>query len=742
MLFNVNDSIIPKINHNYRKVVIGMDGSLIGNLAGAWYFLLFQVFGCVLSFNILKKEPGTARLLLGSVFGSLLAGWMPALFSMVMGFNKASHIAALLVTASVIAVFCFASRNRLKNQENISSNVKSKAGNAGRVKKDIKQVINEYGYLLIVLPVFIFFTLMLFSHTIPYDQYGNIHAGQATNGDMNMHLAFISSIAEQGKFPPEYSLLPGTKLSYPFLCETNSSSIYLWGSSLRFAYMFPMFFAVLQVMYGVLVLAKEMLRSRVKAVIAWFFFFFNGGFGIWYFVDGIRADKFVFSRIFTEFYHTPTNFSDENLRWSNIIVDMLLPQRATLFGWAVLLPALYILYRAISLKDRKHFIVAAVMAGGLPLIHTHSFLAMAFVCAMWLVCSASSFKYNINKKGINRVSTWLFAGFLLLMCSLDIARLETETEENVYFVIALAGIACIGIICLYMAFKGLKNSETRGTVINWAILLGIVLVLALPQLFNWTFQQAQGEQFTRGYFNWANQDDLYVFFYIKNIGIVLILAVMALFFSKIINYFIILPVFAIWFVAELIVFQPNVYDNNKLLYIAYLFMCMGAASYLADAVKMARSRAAGAVLSCTVLFLGSISAILTMYREYISDYQLYSKDSIAMCRYIEENTEPEDIILTDTRYNNEVAALTGRNIVCGSGTFLYFHGLQYYGQEAAVSEMFQNPWNTELFSQYNVKYIYVSNSERNNYNITSDDIFLENAELVHQEGDVCLYRCK
>ena len=137
------------------------------------------------------------------------------------------------------------------------------------------------------------------------------------------------------------------------------------------------------------------------------------------------------------------------------------------------------------------------MAGGLPLIHTHSFLAMAFICAMWLICSASSLKDStvIGKKGINRISTWLFAGFLLLMCSLDIARLQTETEENIYFVIALAGIACIGIICMYLAFKGLKNSEMRGTVINWAILLGIVLVLALPQLFNWTFQQAQGEQF-------------------------------------------------------------------------------------------------------------------------------------------------------------------------------------------------------------------------------------------------------
>lgn len=721
-----------------------MDGSLFGNLAGAGYFLVFQVFGCILSFNILKKEPEIARLLFGSVSGSLLAGWMPVLFSMLMGFNKASHITALAVSFIAIAVFCFICHNKQKEQKT-TGNAVINAGNTGSgTRKDIKWYINKYAYLLVVLPVFIFFAMLVFSHTIPYDQDGNIHAGQCTNGDMNMHLAFISSIAVQGKFPPEYSLLPGTKLSYPFLCETNSSSIYLWGSSLRFAYMFPMFFAILQVMYGVLLLAKEMLKSKAKALIAWFFFFFNGGFGIWYFIDGIREDKSVFSRIFTEFYQTPTNFTDENLRWSNIIVDMLLPQRATLFGWAVLVPSLYLLYRAISLKDRKYFIVTAVMAGGMPLIHTHSFLAMAFVCAMWLICSVSSLKdsINIRKKGINRIATWIFAGFMVLMCSLDIARLKTEVQESVYFMIALAGIACIGIICLFLVFKGLKNEKTRDIVLDWGILLGTVLILAIPQLFNWTFQQAQGEQFTRGYFNWANLDDLYIFFYIKNIGIVLILAVMALFFSKKMDYFITLPVFAIWFVAELIVFQPNVYDNNKLLYIAYLFMCIGAAGYLADIVRMQKSRAAGAVLLCMVLFLGSISAILTMRREYVSDYQLYGRDNIAMCRYIEENAEPEDVILTDTRYNNEVAALSGRNIVCGSSTFLYFHGLQYYDQEAAVHEMFQNPWNTELFDKYNVKYIYISNSERNNFNITSDDIFLENAELVHQEGDVCLYRRK
>lgn len=153
-----------------------------------------------------------------------------------------------------------------------------------------------------------------------------------------------------------------------------------------------------------------MLKSKVKAVVAWLFFFFNGGFGILYFIDGVREDKSIFLRIFTEFYQTPTNFTDKNIRWSNIIVDMLLPQRATLFGWAILIPSLYILYRAVLLKNRKYFIVTAVMAGALPLIHTHSFLAMAFVCAMWLICSASSLKNNTDIEEKEQIK--LLFGFL------------------------------------------------------------------------------------------------------------------------------------------------------------------------------------------------------------------------------------------------------------------------------------------------------------------------------------------
>lgn len=489
-----------------------------------------------------------------------------------------------------------------------------------------------------------------------------------------------------------------------------------------------------------MLLAKEVLKSSGKAMIAWVFFFFNGGLGIYYFVKGVTKDTTVFTRIFTEFYQTPTNFMDGNIRWSNIIVDMLLPQRATLFGWAVLIPALYVLYRAIFLKERSYFAIAAIMAGCLPMIHTHSFLAMGLVCAMWLIYSMRTELNAGWKTKESHIELWVLFGFFLLMCSLDMARRAMEVPKNVFLGIGLAGILAVGVVCIIFVVRGFRNQDSRHMVINWGILLGIVLLLAGPQLITWTFQQAQGEQFVRGFFNWANLNDTYLGFYFKNIGIVWVLSIVALIFTRSRNYFIVSPSFFIWFVAELIVFQPNVYDNNKILYIGYLFLCLLTADYLVEIVKKFSRKALRAAVVSAVLVLSSVSAVLTMGREYVSDYQLYSADGLAMCRYIEGHTEPTDVILTDTRYNNEVVSLTGRNIVCGSPSFLYYHGLDYQTQEADVANMYQNPQDQELYDKYHVKYVYLSNSERYNYSVTSEEGFLQYFEVVHREGDVVLYR--
>ena len=57
----------------------------------------------------------------------------------------------------------------------------------------------------------------------------------------------------------------------------------------------------------------------------------GSGFGFVYFLK----DAATFKGIFTGFYTTPTNYTTKNIVWVNPIVDLLIPQRATLFGWAV-----------------------------------------------------------------------------------------------------------------------------------------------------------------------------------------------------------------------------------------------------------------------------------------------------------------------------------------------------------------------------------------------------------------------
>lgn len=83
--------------------------------------------------------------------------------------------------------------------------------------------------------------------------------------------------------------------------------------------------------------------------------------------------------------------------------------------------------------------------------------------------------------------------------------------------------------------------------------------------------------------------------------------------------------------------------------------------------------------------------MLTIGRESIAGYCLYGDSQLKAAEYIYENTEPEDTVLTDMRHNNEIAALTGRNIVCGSTSYVYFHGLDYTERETDMQSMFSAP---------------------------------------------------
>lgn len=192
-----------------------------------------------------------------------------------------------------------------------------------------------------------------------------------------MHLAFITSMKDMS-FPPTYNLLAGTALSYPYLTDSLSTTFYMLGMPLNLALVVPGTLLMALTYAGYMLLAQQILGERHKAVaVAALLFFFNGGLGFLYDFDLAFTDQFArVKEIFTGYYKTPANQPDLNLRFSNVIADLMIPQRALMGGWAMGIPALYLLISSSREKSMRQTVLLALWAGALPLVHTHTFLAL------------------------------------------------------------------------------------------------------------------------------------------------------------------------------------------------------------------------------------------------------------------------------------------------------------------------------------------------------------------------------
>lgn len=701
-----------------------MDGTFFGTAAALCYMAVFIGGGMWLGGRVFPQEKRYARLWLGGVLGLVTLQWLPVLFSFLFAFTLLSHLCALAVFVIAAGLLAWRAKPQRAEKESLT-------------------------FLWLALPVFLFFAFTLFTHTLP-EQNGALYAGQSTYGDMNMHLGFITSLAVQKTFPPFYSILPYQPLGYPFLCDSVSASLLTLGAGLRVAYMAPMLVAGGLFFGGVYFFLEGWLKDKQKSILAWVLFVLNGGLGFIYFMDSLRGNPENFTRIFSAFYETPTNYIDGNVRWVNIICDMLIPQRATLFGYTALLACLYLLYRAVFENKKTNFLFAGVLGGALPLIHTHSFLALGLISAGWLLIQAGRRTAAGLAPGVYRRFVYYSCLiFLSLGGALTLYFLLNNMGDQAMLAALLAGLCAYLAPLLYaLSWQVSQREERKQLLSTWGIYLLVALALALPQLISFTFAQSGGGNFLRLFFNWDNQTralsqsntvyaDIYPWYYIKAIGVVALFLIPALLGSGRRMRHIAAPALLVWFIAELVAFQPNTYDNNKLLYPAYLLLCGFVGGYLVDIYRRLKDVKGRQVLAAGITFLAVFSALLTMGREAVSSYQLYDESQVQAARYIEAHAPADAVILTNTRHNNAISSLTGRNIVCGAGTFLYFHGLHYQDRERDVEQLYEQP-SVALLQKYKVDYVMVSPFERSSYSI--DEAFYSSRyPVAYREGNVIFY---
>ena len=247
-------------------------------------------------------------------------------------------------------------------------------------------------------------------------------------------------------------------------------------------------------------------------------------------------------------------------------------------------------------------------------------------------------------------------------------------------------------------------------------------------------------------FNWVNNSggygfkDFYFWFWVKNAGLPFILVVCACLCARRRGYLdIVLGMTAIYIVAETILFQPNEYDNNKLFYIWFMFAMILAADYGSMIMQRLAGLPGRALLCGLFLWASVFSGALSLGREAVSGYQLFSANAVAAGDWIHENTDRDDVFLTGQQHINPVCSLAGRQIICGSDLYVFFHGLDYAQQSADCRRFYENPReNADVLTKYDVHYIYVSDYERAEFDVDLDALD-ETYELIYENDDVRIY---
>lgn len=189
-------------------------------------------------------------------------------------------------------------------------------------------------------------------------------------GDGPFHYGLINSFVHGANFPPEYPVLDGARLAYPFLMDYFSAVLVAGGLGLREAVVWSnaiVFFALACVAFAFF---KRLGGKRVAAI-ALLLFFLNGNAGVF----NAAGNGFELSMDYS-------HIEAAGLHFMNLTYALFVPQRSILLGYAIAAGVFCLFYDYCFGRGRKEsLLLAGILSGLLPMAHAHSALAVGLVFA-------------------------------------------------------------------------------------------------------------------------------------------------------------------------------------------------------------------------------------------------------------------------------------------------------------------------------------------------------------------------
>ena len=421
------------------------------------FLALIASGGMAVTYLVADEKPLLWRLSTGTIIGSAAFGLIAFVMACLAGFGLITLVISLAISMVPLLL--------LRQGGNRKRFLRDWAKAKGTLQGANFKKFRRFSYY-----AFFFILFWLFFDRVMFEMNGGITTGGSQNlGDLPFHLGTIFSFTDGNNFPPQNPSWAGAKFTYPFMADFLTACFVKLGADARNA----MFVQNVAWAFSLLVILEsfvvKLTGNKLAGRIAPALLFFSGGLGfVWFGKDFWESGKGLWD--FVSALPKDYTISDQ-FRWGNSLVVLFMTQRSLLLGMPLTLLVLGFLWKTFTISEEDAEAARGRDAGKKSLIPASRRLP---VTASFL--------------------TGLLAGTLTL--------------------IHLHSLAVLFVVTAFLFV--MRPAKWR----EWIAFGGGVAVIAVPELV-WSLSGSATEttKFFDWHFGWDKRTDNFLWFWIKNTGI-------------------------------------------------------------------------------------------------------------------------------------------------------------------------------------------------------------------------------
>lgn len=666
-------------------------------LISLFLLILLTAGGLASTYLFAKDESLLWRICAGNVVGSVVFGLICFLISCAIGFTiQTVSLSYLLV---LLPLLIFSGKTFRENFLRDWQQAKTHLTGA-----DFGKLL-RLGYYLFFLILFWFFFQRAMMETA-----GGIFIGSSHNlGDLPFHLGAIFSFTDGQNFPPENPSFAFAKFTYPFMADLIAASFAEFGASVSNAMLAQNVFLGFSLLVILERFVFKLTGNQLASRIAPFLLFFCGGIGfLWFFKDALQAPE----GIYKFFWNIPMDYtirqskfhwgaSEYSLRWGNSLTTLFLTQRSLLLGMPLTLIALQKIWEIFRNRKpneiEKSFniyqlpigtFLIGLLAGTLPLVHTHSLAVLFIVCAFLFFFSLKKWR------------EWIAFGFgvsivavpeLLWAMSGSATRFSVFVDWHPGWVIEREN---------YLAF--------------WARNLGLFIPLLVVAIY---FALRSEENEKTPEMDKGQRTNLLLFY---------------------------IPFLLCFIIPNLIRLAPWDWDNIKVL----IYWFVGSVPFVALLLaQLWEEKGASKFVAATCLVILTASGAIDVWRvaSRSINYKVFEADSIKIAEQIKQKTPPNAMFLNAPTFNTAIV-LAGRRSLMRYTGHLSSYGIDYEPRENEVRRIYEgSALAADLLKKNSIEYVLISPEERDYFksnNLQLNEDYFRRFPVVAEVGQYRVYKVK